>query len=106
LDACDQSQFDLQVRSLAGLPLTMPRQHSPAIMLNLLGDIWLDAHNAPRTPDWPAVLALPGTHLHLYGKTQARKARKMGHLNVTGVSISQVRQTALKAALILGIEAF
>ena len=106
LDACDQSQFDLQVRTLAGLPLTQPRQHSAAIMLNLLGDIWLDDRGAMRLPDWAAVLALPGTHLHLYGKTQARKARKMGHLNVTGASISEVRQLALKAAAILGIDAF
>ena len=43
LDACDQSQFDLQVRTLAGLPLTQPRQHSAAIMLNLLGDVWFDS---------------------------------------------------------------
>ena len=106
LDACDQSQFDLQVRTLASLPLTQPRQHSPAIMLNLLGDIWFDGNNTMRLPDWPAVLALPGTHLHLYGKTQARKARKMGHLNVTGASAAEVRKVALKAASILGIEAF
>jgi 5-(carboxyamino)imidazole ribonucleotide synthase len=75
-------------------------------MLNLLGDVWFDGQSKMRTPDWAAVLALPGTHLHLYGKTQARKARKMGHLNVTGASISEVRQVALKAAAILGIEAF
>ena len=106
LDACDQSQFDLQVSTLASLPLTQPRQHSPAIMLNLLGDIWFDGNNTMRLPDWPAVLALPGTHLHLYGKTQARKARKMGHLNVTGASAAEVRKVALKAASILGIEAF
>ena len=106
LDACDQSQFDLQVRTLAGLPLTQPRQHSAAIMLNLLGDIWFDANSAMRLPDWSAVLALPGTHLHLYGKTQARKARKMGHLNVTGASLAEVREVALQAAAILGIEAF
>jgi 5-(carboxyamino)imidazole ribonucleotide synthase len=106
LDACDQSQFDLQVRTLAGLPLTQPRQHSAAIMLNLLGDVWFDASNNMRLPDWAAVLALPGTHLHLYGKTEARKARKMGHLNVTGASLAQVREVALKAAAILGIEAF
>jgi 5-(carboxyamino)imidazole ribonucleotide synthase len=106
LDACDQSQFELQVRTLAGLPLTPPRQHSAAVMLNLLGDIWFDAHNAPQEPDWAAVLALPGTHLHLYGKTEARKARKMGHLNVTGASANEVREVALKAAAILGIEAF
>ncbi len=106
LDACDQSQFDLQVRTLAGLPLTQPRQHSAAIMLNLLGDVWFDANNTLRLPDWAAVLSLPGTHLHLYGKTEARKARKMGHLNVTGNSPAQVRAVALKAAAILGIDAF
>jgi 5-(carboxyamino)imidazole ribonucleotide synthase len=106
LDACDQSQFDLQVRTLAGLPLTQPRQHSPAIMLNLLGDVWFDSKGVIRLPDWAAVLALPGTHLHLYGKTEARKARKMGHLNVTGATVEEVRKVALKAATILGIEAF
>jgi len=106
LDACDQSQFDLQVRTLAGLPLTQPRQHSSAIMLNLLGDVWFDTKGTMRLPDWPAVLALPGTHLHLYGKTEARKARKMGHLNVTGANAAEVRAVALKAASILGIEAF
>ena len=106
LDACDQSQFDLQVRTLAGLPLTQPRQHSAAIMINLLGDVWFDGKGTMRLPDWSAVLALPGTHLHLYGKTEARKARKMGHLNVTGASVADVRSVALKAAAILGIEAF
>ena len=106
LDACDQSQFDLQVRTLAGLPLTQPRQHSAAVMLNLMGDVWFDSQGAVRLPDWAAVLALPGTHLHLYGKTEARKARKMGHLNVTGATSEEVRKVALKAAAILGIEAF
>jgi 5-(carboxyamino)imidazole ribonucleotide synthase len=75
-------------------------------MLNLLGDVWFDDKGTMRLPDWAAVLALPGTHLHLYGKTEARKARKMGHLNVTGVAVEQVREVALKAAAILGIEAF
>ena len=106
LDACDQSQFDLQVRTLAGLPLTQPRQHSPAIMLNLLGDVWFNDQGVMRLPDWAAVLALPGTHLHLYGKTEARKARKMGHLNITGATVAEVKKTALLAAAILGIEAF
>ena len=101
LDACDQSQFTLQVRTLAGLPLTPPRQHSAAVMLNLLGDIW--AHGPP---DWAAVLALPGTHLHLYGKAQARAGRKMGHLNITADSPEQARAVALQAAQLLGIAAF
>ena len=101
-DACDVSQFELQVRTLAGLPLTQPRQHSPAIMLNLLGDLWL----ANVTPPWAKILALPGTHLHLYGKTEPRIGRKMGHLNITGPSIAAVRATAAQAVKILGIKPF
>lgn len=102
MDACDVSQFELQVRTLARLPLVQPRQHSPAIMLNLLGDIW----PADGVPPWDRVLALPGTHLHLYGKQKASKGRKMGHLNITGASIEAVRATALQAAQMLGIAAF
>ncbi len=102
MNACDVSQFELQVRTLAGLPLTQPRQHSPSIMLNLLGDIWPDGG----VPPWGKVLALPGTHLHLYGKLDAKPGRKMGHLNVTGTTIEQVRTTALQSAAILGIAAF
>ncbi|MFZ5565515.1 MAG: 5-(carboxyamino)imidazole ribonucleotide synthase [Pseudomonadota bacterium] len=103
MDACDHSQFDLQVRTLAGLPLVQPRLHSPSIMLNLLGDVWA-AHGG--TPPWGRVLALPGTHLHLYGKLDAKPGRKMGHLNITGASVDEVRSTALAAAQILGIEPF
>ena len=108
LDACDQSQFDLQVFTLAGLPLVQPRQHSPAIMLNLLGDLWLNpspssARGETTTPDWAAVLALPGTHLHLYGKLEPRAGRKMGHLTITGERIAQVRAVAARAAALLGL---
>ena len=102
LDACDLSQFDLQVRTLAGLPLVQPRQHSPAIMLNLLGDLWVGG----KTPPWHQVLALPGAHLHLYGKLQASKGRKMGHITFTGATVAEVRANALAAAAMLGIEAF
>ena len=103
IDACDQSQFDLQVRTLAGLPLVQPRQHSPAIMLNLLGDLWLQ--RAPAAPDWAAVLALPGVHLHLYGKLSARAGRKMGHLTITGATIDQVRTATAQVAALLGLAA-
>ena len=109
IDACDVSQFELQVRTLAGLPLTQPRQHSPAIMLNLLGDLWpgvSQSGQATGTPPWDAVLALPGAFLHLYGKASASKGRKMGHLTLTGATVAQVRATALQAAQILGIAAF
>ena len=104
LDACDQSQFELQVRTLAGLPLTQPRQHSAAVMLNILGDIW--GPGSDKTPPWDAVLSLPGAHLHLYGKREARPGRKMGHLTLTADSPQAARATALDAARILGIETF
>ena len=102
LDACDFSQFELQLRCMAGLPLTQPRQHSPAVMLNLLGDIW----PAINLPPWGKVLALPGTHLHLYGKSEARMGRKMGHLTITASTSDQAGAIANQAATILGIAAF
>ena len=106
MDAADVSQFELQVRTLAGLPLVQPRQHSPSIMLNLLGDLWFARGAQETTPDWAGVLALPGTHLHLYGKLSARRGRKMGHLTVTGATPQAVRDVALQAAQRLGIAAF
>lgn len=94
IDACITSQFEQQVRTLAGLPLGAVEQHSPAIMLNLLGDLWFDAHDHIREPDWSRVLALPGAKLHLYGKAEPRRARKMGHVTCVGSSPEQVRATA------------
>jgi 5-(carboxyamino)imidazole ribonucleotide synthase len=105
IDACDLSQFDLQVRTLAGLPLVTPRLHSPAVMLNLLGDLWW-RDGVEAEPDWAAVLALPGAHLHLYGKTSARPGRKMGHLTLTAATALQAREQALKACHVLGLPAF
>ncbi len=106
LDACDVSQFDLQVRTLVGAPLVAPRLHSPCLMLNLLGDLWFRAGAVQTEPDWAGVLVLPGAHLHLYGKAEARRGRKMGHLTVTAASAGQARSVALQAAAVLGIEAF
>ena len=112
-DACDVSQFELQVRTMADLPLTQPRLHSPAFMLNLLGDLWFDKLGSepnslmPQVePAWQQVLALPGTHLHLYGKREARVGRKMGHLNITAATPEAARAVALQAAAILGIAPF
>ena len=113
LQACDISQFELQVRALAGLPLPQPRLRAPAVMLNLLGDLWFTpgARQAagvapatgPRTPDWAGVLALPGVHLHLYGKAEPRPARKMGHLTVTAADAAAALATARAAAARLGL---
>ena len=106
IDGSDCSQFDLQVRTLTGLPLPLPRQHSPAVMLNLLGDLWFQQGPAEKAPDWAGVLALPGVHLHLYGKANARPGRKMGHLTVTAADAASARATALQAAALLGLPAF
>jgi 5-(carboxyamino)imidazole ribonucleotide synthase len=104
IDACDVSQFELQVRTLAGLPLVQPRLHSPCVMLNLLGDLWLPGDGSgARSPPWHEVLALPGAHLHLYGKLEPRAGRKMGHLTLTGASAEAVRATARQAASLLGL---
>jgi 5-(carboxyamino)imidazole ribonucleotide synthase len=106
IDACDVSQFELQVRTMTGAPLVQPRLHSSAVMLNLLGDLWFRHSDDESMPDWAAVLALPGVHLHLYGKLQARRGRKMGHLTVTAETAQRAREVALQAAALLGIEAF
>jgi len=107
IDACDVSQFDLQVRTLAGLPLVAPRLHSPAVMLNLLGDLWFPTPGAaPVAPDWSGLLSLPGLHLHLYGKAEPRPGRKMGHLTVTAADAVSARAVALQAAARLGLPAF
>lgn len=107
IDACDVSQFGLQVRAMAGLPLVAPRQHSAAVMLNLLGDLWFDgASGAARTPAWGEVLALPGAHLHLYGKAEPKPGRKMGHLTFTATQAEAARTQALAACAVLGIAPF
>jgi 5-(carboxyamino)imidazole ribonucleotide synthase len=105
IDACDVSQFDLQVRTLAGLPLVAPRQHSAAVMLNLLGDLWFDGQGRETAPPWAALLELPGVHLHLYGKLSPKRGRKMGHLTVTAAEPEQARRTARAVVQRLGLPA-
>jgi 5-(carboxyamino)imidazole ribonucleotide synthase len=76
IDACVCSQFEQQVRAVCGLPLGSFAMTSPAAaMANLLGDVWQNGE-----PQWTRVLADPRLRLHLYGKTEARPGRKMGHL--------------------------
>jgi len=108
IDACDVSQFDLQVRCMVGAPLVEPRLHSAAVMLNLLGDLWFapGADGVAREPDWAGVLALPGAHLHLYGKSEPRLARKMGHLTLTAATAAEARRVALQATELLGLAGF
>jgi 5-(carboxyamino)imidazole ribonucleotide synthase len=108
MDACITSQFAQQVRAMARLPLGDVRQHSPAVMLNILGDVWFEGDSTvegetAREPAWDQVLALPGACLHLYGKDDPRRARKMGHLTFVAATLEQAQQQLLAACAILGI---
>ena len=102
IDACVTSQFAQQVRAMARLPLGDVRQHSPCVMLNILGDVWFDG-DTERQPAWDKVLALPSAHLHLYGKSEARRGRKMGHITFIAPTLVQAQDDMYQACVILGI---
>jgi 5-(carboxyamino)imidazole ribonucleotide synthase len=87
LDAAAHSQFEQQVRVLAGLPLADTVQRAPAVMVNLLGDLWCDGE-----PDWSCILGDPYTRLWLYGKAEARRGRKMGHFTSVDADIALALQ--------------
>lgn len=96
IDACVTSQFEQQARVLAGLPLGDTRQLEPAVMVNLLGDVWFDDPDAaaPREPDWAQVLRHPQAKLHLYGKAEPRRARKMGHVTCLAPTLAEALDVA------------
>jgi 5-(carboxyamino)imidazole ribonucleotide synthase len=106
IDACITSQFAQQVRAMARLPLGDVRQHSPSVMLNILGDVWFDGDtDNTREPAWDRVLALPGANLHLYGKDDPRRARKMGHVTFVAPTLGEAQANLRAACAILGIDA-
>ena len=92
LDACSVDQFELQLRTLCGLPLVQPWLLSPVTMINLLGDLWNGGE-----PRWEEALRRPGVRLHLYGKAEARPGRKMGHLNCLAATADQAFSLALES---------
>ena len=83
-DACVTSQFEQQLRAVCGLPLGSPELLRPVVMWNILGDLWKNGE-----PDWSVVLREPGAKLHLYGKSEARPGRKMGHVCVMADSTAE-----------------
>ncbi|MBP6531072.1 MAG: 5-(carboxyamino)imidazole ribonucleotide synthase [Burkholderiales bacterium] len=102
IEACVTSQFEQQVRVLAGAPLGDASLVRPAVMVNVLGDVWFDAL-MPMQPAWSELLALAGTHLHLYGKAEPRRARKMGHVTCTAATLDEALATAMAVKRILRI---
>ena len=105
IDACVTSQFEQQARVLADLPLGDTRQHTPAVMVNLLGDLWFPSagSDTPREPPWADVLRHPEAKLHLYGKALPRRARKMGHVTCLGATLDAALATAREVRSVLGI---
>ncbi len=116
VDACVTNQFEQQVRAMAGLPLGATHQHSAAVMLNILGNSWFDgqgseitelserdedAESALIAPRWAEIAGVPGAHLHLYGKTQPKRGRKMGHVTLTASTLEASRLHAQECAQIL-----
>lgn len=89
---CMTSQFEQQLRAVCGIPLGSTEFFRPAAMANLLGDLWENSE-----PNWRNALAFPNVKLHLYGKTEARLGRKMGHITALGETAQQARELAVNA---------
>jgi 5-(carboxyamino)imidazole ribonucleotide synthase len=98
IEAAVTSQFEQQLRAICGLALGDCSQSQPAAMANLLGDLWQNGE-----PRWDRALAVPGVHLHLYGKAKSKPNRKMGHLTATAPTADQARQRVLAARAALTV---
>ncbi|MGA9277542.1 5-(carboxyamino)imidazole ribonucleotide synthase [Ilumatobacter sp.] len=98
LDASVTSQFEQQIRAVCNVGLGATDMTAPAVaMVNLLGDLWFpDGAVTAVEPDWSVALADPAATLHLYGKTEPRPARKMGHLTVTAPTADAAEHRALE----------
>jgi len=95
IEACECSQFENHVRAVLGWPLGSTRMITPAaVMVNLLG--------TGKGPGWPAglnrALAMPGVHVHIYGKAHSGPGRKMGHVCAIGASLDEAGARAQAAA--------
>ena len=95
IEACECSQFENHVRAVLGWPPGSTRMVAPAaVMVNLLG--------AGKGPGRPAgldrALAVPGAHVHIYGKAMSNAGRKMGHVTALGDTPAAAEQTALRCA--------
>lgn len=91
-DASLTNQFEQQVRAVCGLPLGSPQLLRPAAMMNLLGDVWSNGE-----PNWAKALELPNVKLHLYGKSDPRPGRKMGHLTALADTVDEAERVVREA---------
>jgi 5-(carboxyamino)imidazole ribonucleotide synthase len=100
IEACETSQFAQQVRAMVNAPLGDTRLLTSAVMVNVLGDCW-----SAGEPAWSDVLAVPGAHVHLYGKADAKPGRKMGHVTCTAATLDEALQRAARVKQLLQISA-
>jgi 5-(carboxyamino)imidazole ribonucleotide synthase len=94
IDACVTSQFENHARAVLGLPLGAADLRSPAVMVNLLGE----RNGATEPSGIERALSLPDTHVHLYGKRDVRRGRKMGHVTTLAADLATAESRALEAA--------
>lgn len=94
IDACVTSQFEQQVRMVCGLPFGESKLLSPVVMTNMLGDLWIKANDEMSHPQWQSILGSNSSKLHMYGKAEARKGRKMGHYCTLAGSTKEAQQQA------------
>ena len=92
---CVTSQFEQLVRTTCNLPLGSTELISPCAIVNLLGEVWLDAPEGE--PNFAAALEVPGVRLHLYEKHTPRVGRKMGHLSSVGATAEEALEQVLEA---------
>ena len=92
IDAHVTSQFEQQLRAVCGLPLGSTERLRAAAMSNLLGDLWSGGE-----PNWAAACALPDVKLHLYGKSDPRAGRKMGHITALAGTAAEAGALAREA---------
>lgn len=100
IDGTPTSQFEQVIRAICDLPLGDVKNLGSTAMVNLLGDLWANGE-----PNWKEVMKVPGVHLHLYGKKEARAGRKMGHLNLVADDARHIRSNVNKVRKILGMPA-
>jgi 5-(carboxyamino)imidazole ribonucleotide synthase len=86
MDACDISQFEMLIRAICDITLPLPQLFCPAGMVNILG-------LGTKQINFAEIFSIPGVKLHLYGKTEVRERRKMGHINITGKHSSDLKET-------------
>ena len=103
IEGCISSQYDQQVRAMTNMPLGDTTQIQYTVMLNILGNLWFKPDGNKFEPDWDKVLAFPHAKLHLYGKLDARKGRKMGHITCVGSTPEEAMKCALQVCDAIGL---